>query len=168
MVDAPCGALKWTQILIRELQANNKDFRYRGIDIAPSVVNSNRVRFRRSEPIWEFECGDLACIRIPTGFDVIFTRDCLQHLPYHTIWKIIENVARSPARYWLVGSYDGARNRNISPGDYFPINIRAGPFNLANPIEVLDERTADGKMLLLYDIQTTLRPLFTNACAVAS
>mmetsp|Transcript_25197 Transcript_25197/g.42204 ORF Transcript_25197/g.42204 Transcript_25197/m.42204 type:complete len:332 (-) Transcript_25197:71-1066(-) len=163
MLDAPCGGMKWTEILIANIQSKlMPEFMYKGMDIVPSVIETNRIKYRKSHPSWQFDCGNLALCspqKDLDGYDLIFTRDCLQHLPTKQIWQVIRNVAASSSRYWLVGSYDEGRNREITAGDYFAINLRAPPFNLSHPLEVLDEQTADGKKLLLYDISCLKKKL---------
>ena len=77
---------------------------------------------------------------LPSGYDLIHTRDALQHLECTLIASALHNFAWSGAKYLLVGSYDGAGNRNISSGDYFDIDLRSPPFSL-EPLAVLSENT---------------------------
>lgn len=93
---------------------------------------------------------------LPTGYQLIWSRDSLQHLPMHAAWMFLNNVKASGAQYLLVGSYivSKAGNVDISAGEYYPIDLLKPPFSLKpTPLEVLDEKTEDGKHLLLFDVR---------------
>lgn len=84
---------------------------------------------------------DLTAQVLPSGYDLIHTRDTLQHLECTLIAEALHNLAWSGAKYLLVGSYDGGSgNRNITSGDYFDIDLRRPPFAL-EPLAVLSENT---------------------------
>jgi hypothetical protein len=38
-------------------------------------------------------------------------------------------------------------------GDFYPIDLRKEPFKVNPPLEIIDERTPDGKHMLLFDVQ---------------
>ena len=105
---------------------------------------------------WAFSCLDYANQNLPSGYDLIWSRDSLQHVPLHATWQFLSNVKASGARYLLVGSYIKSLmpNRDIGAGDYYPINLLASPFNVRPPpLAVIDERTEDGKHMLLFDVK---------------
>lgn len=92
---------------------------------------------------------------LPKDYELILCRDALQHLSYELIASTIENFCGSNAKYLLVGSYISAKrnkNRNIAVGLAFSINLLATPFNFPRPLEIYNERTRDGKYLLLYEL----------------
>lgn len=37
-------------------------------------------------------------------------------------------------------------------GGYYPIDLLKPPFNVSQPVEVIDEKVADGKHLLLFEV----------------
>jgi alpha-D-ribose 1-methylphosphonate 5-triphosphate diphosphatase PhnM len=66
----------------------------------------------------------------------------------------IRGLARSH-RWPQVGSYiNGGANFDIKAGDYYPVNLLTTPFNLRPaPLEVINEKSSDGKHMLLFDLQ---------------
>jgi hypothetical protein len=94
--------------------------------------------------------------RLPSGYDLVFSRDSLQHVPLHAAWMFLNNVKASGARYLLVGSYiRHARNdnRDVTPGEYYAIDLTRPPFSLRPaPLMVIDEHTPDGKFMCLYEV----------------
>jgi hypothetical protein len=61
---------------------------------------------------------DYANQPLPSGYDLVWSRDSLQHIPMHGVWQFMNNVKASGAKYLLVGSYIkvGAPNREIGAG----------------------------------------------------
>jgi len=53
----------------------------------------------------ELQCVDYSNQPLPSGYDLIFSRDSLQHIPMHGAWQFLNNVKASGAKYLLVGSY---------------------------------------------------------------
>lgn len=157
--DAPCGGMAWMPSVIEEVEKRSPNFKYTGYDVACNVIS--RVQgthmLRRN---WDFDCVDVSSrFPVAAGGDLqhsaVFSRDALQHLPYARIQGILQNIKQSGIRWLLVGSYIEAhgQNRDISAGDYFPINLLERPFNLKpDPIEVIDEETPDRKHILMIDV----------------
>ena len=86
-------------------------------------------------------------------------RDSLQHLPCEVGVDVLENLSKGQAKYLLIGSYDGTRNRDVEMDDYFDINLREYPYNLREGVlHVYHEYTNDNlqdphapeKLLLLF------------------
>lgn len=74
----------------------------------------------------------------------MWSRDSLQHVPFHAAWQFLNNVRASGAKYLLVGSYlrHKGRNVDIAAGAYYGINLQEPPFNLRpEPLEVVDEHS---------------------------
>ena len=126
-----------------------------GVDIVRPVVAANVEKFK-GVPWMAFSVGDFTREPLPGSADLIFCRDALQHLSLPLVFDALERFAASLAgdagRFLLVGSYDAGTNRNITVGDYFHIDLRAPPFDLA-PLEQfpeLAEERKTPKVLLLY------------------
>lgn len=49
--------------------------------------------------------GPAANQPLPQGYDLVWSRDSLQHLPLHATWQFLNNVRASGAKYLLVGTY---------------------------------------------------------------
>lgn len=64
------------------------------------------------------QCVDYANQPLPSGYDLVFSRDSLQHIPMHGVWQFLNNVKASGAQYLLVGSYikEKQLNREIAAG----------------------------------------------------
>jgi hypothetical protein len=46
ILDAPCGAMAWMPLLLRNLSNELQNFEYHGIDVVESVIDSLKIRFR--------------------------------------------------------------------------------------------------------------------------
>ena len=156
----------WTRDFITRVHKVIPCFRYHGIDAAYSVISKNKEMF---EPYkWaSFSHMDLsdttltmaASYQYTPRFDVILSRDALQHLSYHTIAGVFQQYCASESTYLLLGSYldaETGKNIDISIGDAFCINVRLPPFSFPKPVEVIREAISveSRKYLLLYRIDT--------------
>jgi len=125
LLDAPCGAIVWTRLLLAKIFEKIPCFKYYGVDVVRSVISKLTEEFS-PVPNMVFNVTDLSSpgVELPPG-DLILCRDALQHLPYENIINILENYSKSKARYLIVGSYPkDANNENIPIGIiYFPIFI---------------------------------------------
>jgi hypothetical protein len=65
------------------------------------------------------QCIDYASQPLPKGYDLVFSRDSLQHVPLHGTWQYLNNVRASGAKYLLVGSYVKVPwpNQNVPGGE---------------------------------------------------
>jgi hypothetical protein len=70
-------------------------------------------------PALVLQCVDYANQPLPSGYDLVFSRDSLQHIPMHGAWQFLNNVKASGAKYLLVGSYikEKQPNRDIVAGE---------------------------------------------------
>ncbi|KAL4424079.1 hypothetical protein ABPG75_001380 [Micractinium tetrahymenae] len=174
MIDVPCGAMAWMPLLLEEVERTRPKFRYLGLDIAASVVAQNKRAFA-AKAAWRFDSFDLSAQPLPRGYDLVHTRDALQHLSCPTGVAALRNLAHSGARYLLVGSYNSTANVQIENGAHFDINLKAHPYNLDRPLAVFPEASAPGppKFMLLYSVEELrkqdfaamqLRCAFPQAC----
>ena len=155
LIDSPCGGMLWMPTVIDRVHHFIPKFRYLGVDVVPSVIAKHKAKFA-SKPWYNFVVMDMSSQKLPSGYDMIWSRDTLQHMPFNMIISTLENFATSGVRYLAVGSYSNGGNRNISDfeferGQSFPIDLRKSPFNLDKPIDILAEETQDGKIVLIYD-----------------
>ncbi len=56
-----------------------------------------QVRFA-AKPNMQFQCIDYANERLPAGYELVWSRDSLQHVPWHATWQFLNNVKASGAR----------------------------------------------------------------------
>jgi hypothetical protein len=152
-MDIPCGSSHWWPPLFQSIRKRVPCFTYLGMDVVESVISSSKTKYA-DDPLTNFKVADVSVEPLPKGWDLVLSRDALQHLPMIDAINVIENISKSSPRFLLVGTYmDYAGNRNIVAGDYYDINLTKAPFNMTEPMEVFDEQTPNGdpgKFLLLY------------------
>jgi len=154
MLDSSCGSMHWMPLVLREVAASRPNFKFMGTDVTCNLTANHTKRFA-NESNWRFACIDYANQPLPRDYQLIWSRDSLQHLPLHAAWMFLNNVKASGAQYLLVGSYISSKagNVDILAGEYYPIDLLKAPFSVKpKPLEVLDEKSQDGKHLLLFDV----------------
>ena len=100
--DAPCGAMKLQPIFLERVLRNVPCFRYYGYDVVQSVIADNIQSFIKDGkgPVGmkeraRFQAADLSQ-GLPGGsYDMIFSRDTLQHLDFKTSARVLLS-------YWYV------------------------------------------------------------------
>lgn len=133
-LDAPCGDHSWMSLV-----DFNRSMTYIGADIVDSMIENNRKTY----PNKNFRVIDISKDPIPS-VDLVFIRDCLIHLSHADIWRVLENLSKSDVKYVMMTSYKTpVPNRDISTGDFRPLNMRTNPFNLPEPLESLEDGFPD-------------------------
>jgi hypothetical protein len=170
MLDTACGSFLWMPLILTNVSdwfaARNETFQYHGLDIVASLVEKSRRKYSK-QPGWRFSVVDFSQkdTQLPSGYDLVFSRDALMHLSYEKIFNsLIAFTQVADARYLLVSSYvTFGVNENIRDGDYFPLNLIKPPFNLTDYIEIFyedkDSPVEFKKNLLLYDIPNYLKKI---------
>jgi hypothetical protein len=149
MLDVPCGDYNW-------IKAVDKKCSYIGGDIVPELIENNQKLYG-SDSV-QFKVVDITKDALPK-VDLIFCRECLQHLSDSNVKKAIENFKRSGSKYLLVSSYPKTwRNYDILDGDYRALNLRKKPFCLPKPLTVIKENVMPGvgfdKSMYLYNLSS--------------
>jgi hypothetical protein len=157
ILDAPCGSMSWMPILLKNLSILNSNFKYHGLDIVESVITKSNLKYGKENKNWLFSVYDVSEGDLPSNYDLILSRDALQHLPFQIAIKVLKSYALTKnSNYLLIGSYKSKQNRNITIGDYYRINLMLPPFNLNNFTEIFFENDLERKHLILYDIRNYL------------
>ena len=121
-LDVPCGDFNWMR------KVEKKDIEYIGGDIVEELIKRNNELYET--PQVKFLKIDITKDALPKT-DMIFCKDCLQHLSYESIYKALQNFKRSGAEYLMVTSYPlTIKNHDILDGDYRPLNLFKKPFSL--------------------------------------
>jgi hypothetical protein len=132
MLDIPCGDYNWMKLV-------EKKCTYLGGDIVEELIENNQRQY--SSLNVQFKRIDMTVDSLPK-VDLIFCKDCLQHLSYENIKKAINNFRQSGSTYLLVTSYSKTwRNHDIYDGDYRPLNLLKKPFCFPKPIERIQEES---------------------------
>lgn len=135
-MDAPCGDWLW----MKETTLNVEE--YIGVDIVEPLIEKNRKAF--GHPGTSFLCLDLAADKLPQA-DIIFCRDCLVHLTYDEIRKVIANFKRSNSTYLLTTTFAN-RQDNVDlviANIWRPLNLEMSPFNFPKPLKLINEKCTE-------------------------
>lgn len=150
MLDTPCGDYNWMKTIDKKCQ-------YIGGDIVKEIIENNQKRYG-SDTV-SFQHLDMTKDDLPK-VDMIFCKDCLQHLSHEHVAAALNNFKRSGSKYLLVSSFPRTwRNHDIYDGDYRPLNICIKPFNLPKPIykfreESISAGVSSDKYMYLYKLDT--------------
>lgn len=151
MLDTPCGDYNW-------MKAVPKKCTYTGGDIVAEMIENNQQLYA-SDNI-QFKVIDITKDKLPK-VDLIFCRECLQHLSDDNVKAALNNFKQSGSKYLLVSSYPKTwRNWDIYDGDYRALNLRKKPFSLPKPLLTIKEDkrgkydSGFDKAMLLYDLST--------------
>jgi 2-polyprenyl-3-methyl-5-hydroxy-6-metoxy-1,4-benzoquinol methylase len=130
-LDVPCGDYNWMKEVVKD------DISYIGGDIVKEIIDQNNKKYKKENI--SFNVIDITQDNLP-AVDMIFCKDCLQHLSYDNIFKALRNFKKSNSKYLLTTTYPlTLSNWDIFDGDYRPLNLRIKPFNLPVPIEKIHE-----------------------------
>ena len=146
LFDAPCGDYNW----MRMVEKNG--IIYIGGDIVPDCIENNNKQYKEENV--SFKVMDITKDDLPK-VDMIFCKDCLQHLSNEDIWKALKNFRKSGSTWLLTTSYPlTQKNWDIQNGGYRPLNLLAEPFNFNNFYEKIHENLCAGsepdKMMFMY------------------
>ncbi len=131
LLDIPCGDFNW----MREVELD-LDW-YVGGDIVAPLIALNRQRYGR--PGREFRRLDLTCDPLPKA-DLILCRDCLVHLSFADIARAVDRIIASGSTWLLTTTFPArAANRDITTGDWRPLNLEAPPLGFPAPELILNE-----------------------------
>lgn len=151
MLDIPCGDYNWMK------EVPKGECIYIGGDIVQDIVENDNKLYKNDKV--SFEVINMTVDKLPK-VDLIFCKDCLQHLSYENVARALNNFKNSGAKYLLVSSFPRTwRNHDIYDGDYRPLNICIKPFNYPKPVYKFRELSiAEGvepdKYMYLYDLKT--------------
>ncbi|MDR3012628.1 MAG: class I SAM-dependent methyltransferase [Chitinispirillales bacterium] len=150
-LDAPCGDYNWMK------EVEKKNLVYIGGDIVGEMIEQNNKKYAGSNV--SFKIIDITKDDLPT-VDMIFCKDCLQHLSYEKIFKALKNFKKSKSRYLMTTSYSKTWNNwDILDGDCRPLNLLKPPFSLPQPLMKIREKSRGGgwgvdndKDMYLYEL----------------
>lgn len=124
LLDAPCGDYNW----MNTVEKSGID--YIGGDIVEDAIKRNNIEFGSKNV--SFQTLDITKDAIPK-VDMIFCKDCLQHLSYDSVINALKNFKNSGSTYLMATSYPLTFiNYDILDGDYRPLNLMKAPFSLKN------------------------------------
>lgn len=137
LLDAPCGDAGW-------IGRTTLDVDYTGIDIVPSLIAANSERAARGELAGRFLVADITRDALPRA-DLILCRDCLVHLSFPNIARVVTRFRESGAQFLLVTTFpEWEDNHDCEDGDWRVLNMTKAPFDWPTPHALIDERCEEG------------------------
>jgi hypothetical protein len=139
LVDVPCGDFHWMAHV--DLAAAGVTS-YVGGDVVEAIVAADNTRY--AAPGRSFVRVDLTTGPLPdvdgAPADALFCRDCLVHLSYANIARVIGVLRRSGIRHLITTTFlDRETNTDIMDGNWRPLNLERAPFDFPPPAAVLVE-----------------------------
>lgn len=135
-LDAPCGDWFW----MKETRLGVE--KYTGVDIVNSLIEKNQQQFG-SDSI-NFISLNLVADQLPQS-DLIFCRDCLVHLTFSDIQKMVANFKKSKSTYLLTTTFINRKINVDLVGDdiWRPLNLELPPFNFPKPLAYINEKCTE-------------------------
>lgn len=131
LLDAPCGDFHWMK------ECDMQNIQYFGGDIVPLIVEQNQKAYSSSSR--QFMVIDIIKDSLP-NVDALFCRDCLIHLSNFQIDAFLKNLKRSSVQYLFVTNQPlYPENRDISVGQWRPVDLTKPPFSLPAPLRIIDD-----------------------------
>jgi len=139
LLDVPCGDFNWMAHV--DLPAAGVRA-YVGGDLVPEIVAANNAH--HSAPDREFVQVDLTAGPLPLvdgePADAVLCRDCLVHLSFANIGRVIRVLRESGVRYLITTTFlEHSANIDVIDGDWRPLNLERDPFRFGPPLAVLVE-----------------------------
>jgi len=144
MLDAACGDYNWMQ------HVDLHEIDYIGSDIVPELIARNQQLYGRANR--EFITADIGAGRLPRA-TVILCRECLIHLSFSRIDRVLSNFRNSGAQYLLCTTHTAIQeNLDCDDGGWRPLNLQLPPFNFPTPLELIVEDADAGKCLGVWQL----------------
>ena len=135
LLDAPCGDFNWMQ------KIDLSNINYTGGDIVNEIIENNNEKYAAKNIA--FLKMDLMN-DIPSGFDMLFCRDCLVHFSFEDIFKVLGQLKKSDIKYFMTTTFpQEPKNKDIVTGGWRPLNFNKPPFNFPKPVFLLNEKCTE-------------------------
>jgi len=69
ILDAPCGAMAWMPLLLRQLGNEIENFQYHGVDVVETMIDSLKIKFK-NESNWKFSLNDITKQQLPIYYEL--------------------------------------------------------------------------------------------------
>ena len=140
LLDVPCGDFHW---MSRLDLAGAGVTDYLGGDLVEAIVAENRARYA-TPPEIDFARVDLTEGPLPDvgggPADALFCRDCLVHLSFANVARVLETVRASGIRWLITTTFlERTSNADVIDGDWRPLNLERAPFDFPSPAALLVE-----------------------------
>jgi len=130
IIDIGCGDWNWMR------QVDLSGVSYLGIDIVEPLIEklqtqytSSNIRFQKMDVLTE----------LPETTDLWIVRDICGLYGYDECKQIFHQFLTSESRFLAITTIDGCENQDSLPGTWRALNLRDAPFNLPEPVCVIDD-----------------------------
>ena len=133
LLDVPCGDLQW----MKSFLMSRTDIQYHGMDIVPDLINHHIKMYGHVKRL-RFSVSDIVTQTLDKSYDLILSRDLLQHLTIKDAGEVLKRFSDSKSRFLLVTTHpDTVHNTDVQlnqlGGRFSRYNLQAEPFSLAPP-----------------------------------
>ena len=173
VADIPCGDVNW-QFSSKRLNTIKVYF---GADISNFVIKEDQD-FYKYHLNKVFRPWDLTLCSPPRyylkedkyklyDFDLVISRDVIQHLPLKKGMQLVKNVINSNIKYWAITSFtDYDSNQNIRTGQFYHNNMELAPFFLNTSI-IFKQRSHfsikhEADFFVVYKVDEKLKKIVNN------
>jgi hypothetical protein len=110
------------------------------MDIVPELAESNVAQFAKSHSEVRFLAGNLLSSPLPSA-DLVFCRDCLDHLPLELAQVALSRMGGGPFSYAALTTFTGGHHGNpeTSTGGWRPLNLEKAAFLFPEPLILVNE-----------------------------
>ena len=130
IVDVGCGDWNWMQ------RVDLSGMTYLGIDIVEPLIES--LQARHTKPGIRFQKMDVLS-EPPETADLWIVRDFCGLYGYDEIKQLFQEFLSSDSRFIAITTIDDCENQDTLPGTWRALNLRDAPFNLPEPVCVIDD-----------------------------
>jgi hypothetical protein len=135
LLDSPCGDFNWMKYT-----RFPEGFEYVGVDVLNKAIVKNRAENEEND-MYGFYQTDIVVYPPYKSFDLIFTRDTMQHLSNADRERILANYENSGAKYLCASYYTGTwDNSDGQTAQTRNLNLLQHPYNFPEPLEVLVDK----------------------------
>ena len=132
LLDIPCGDMTW---MPRFLDTRD-DVDYTGMDIVPEIINTHKKKF--SKKPWKFVHQDIVASALDKPYDLIHTRQMLQHLTNRDVLTALRHFSASGSGFLLATTFATYplvhELEPHQPARYRTLNLELPPFSLTRPL----------------------------------
>lgn len=130
ILDIPCGDFQWMK------DVDLGDAYYIGGDIVPELIERNQIFSSEKR---RFKVLNLLESDLPQ-VDLVIVRDCFIHFSNAHVKQALGRILDSGSVYLLTTTFsDRQRNGDIFTGQWRAINLQLPPFDLPEPLELVNE-----------------------------
>jgi len=135
MLDCACGDATW---MVPFFVAKHPEVQYTGVDVVSDVIERNKQR----HPDLHFLAQDLSEIPLPTGAELIFSKETVNHMHLVDAQRAIQRFAATGARYLLTNVHEGEDNfvgaEKTCHTTYIKYDYELPPFSLRRVARVIE------------------------------